>query len=87
MKKEADKIDKLNNNKIHLTDRQKQIYRVILNNPGITTREICQIFGCQRASLYDRMTGMIDSGLLISKTMDNHGTKSFKIDRRKKVIL
>lgn len=87
MRREENKIAAEWDNTFHMSDRQKQIYRIILNNPGIRARELCNILGCQRPSLSDRMNGMIDNGIIIVTTVDNHGAKSFKVDRRRKVIL
>ena len=71
---------------IALSDRQKQVYRVIANNPGITSKQLCALFGCQRQSLIDRIRNMEAYGLIKSDVKDNHGTKEFRVDRRHKVI-
>lgn len=87
MKREADKIERRFIGIMILSGRQKQIYRIILNNPGITNRQLCNMLSCQRPTLLDRLVPMIDFGLIISNTIDNRNTLVYKVDKRRKVIL
>jgi DNA-binding MarR family transcriptional regulator len=87
MVKQAKRIERRFANLITLSPKQKQVYRIIAHNPGITSREICQMLGVQRQTLFDKITKLIDSGLVIAKTLDNHRTKAYKVDKRKRVLL
>jgi DNA-binding MarR family transcriptional regulator len=87
MKKEASKIEKKYTNIVMLSDKQKQVYRIIAHNPGITSRELCLMLSVTRSTMFEKLTRLVDSGYIIAKTLDVHGTKSYKIDKRRRVLL
>lgn len=69
---------------IPLTPKQRQVYNIIRMNPNITSRELCYILSCQRQTLFDKLTILEDNGLIIAKLLDNHHTKSYRVDKRRK---
>ncbi len=87
MKREMNKIEKKYTNVIILSDKQKQVYRIIAHNPGITSRELCQMLSVTRATMFDKLSRLVDNGYIIGKTLDKHGTKAYKIDKRRRVLL
>lgn len=72
---------------INLTPKQAEIYTLIYNNPDITYREIMQFFDITRSTMKEHIESLRRKKLLLDKTIDGQGTKSFKIDKRKKVIV
>jgi len=70
---------------IIISPKERQYYRIISEQPGISSNELMRFFSVSRGALYDRLSKLRMNGYLRESIINKQGLKGYWIDKRKKI--